>query len=153
MLECHPVSEIFPLMEGAEYDALKADIAANGLREPIWLHPDGRIIDGRNRYRACYELGLVPKYKTWDGNGSLLAFVLSLNLHRRHLSSSQRAMIALDVLPIMEEEARARMVAGAIATNTGSQRIDYPEDMQGKAAKQAATMMGTNRIRTQGQTL
>ena len=145
MLECHPVSEIFPLMEGAEYDALKADIAANGLREPIWLHPDGRIIDGRNRYRACYELGLVPKYKTWDGNGSLLAFVLSLNLHRRHLSSSQRAMIALDVLPIMEEEARARMVAGAIATNTGSQRIDYPEDMQGKAAKQAATMMGTNR--------
>ena len=145
MLECHPVSEIFPLMEGAEYDALKADIAANGLRESIWLHPDGRIIDGRNRYRACYELGLVPKYKTWDGNGSLLAFVLSLNLHRRHLSSSQRAMIALDVLPIMEEEARARMVAGAIATNTGSQRIDYPEDMQGKAAKQAATMMGTNR--------
>jgi N6-adenosine-specific RNA methylase IME4 len=100
-------------MADDEFEALKADIAANGLREPIWLHPDGRILDGRNRYRACCDLGLVPEYKTWDGNGSLAAFVVSLNLHRRHLSSSQRAMIALDVLPMMEEEARERKVVAA----------------------------------------
>lgn len=93
-LQWHPVSDIFPLMEGEEYVALLADIAAHGLREAIWLHPDGRIIDGRNRYRACCELGLAPALRTWDGRGSLTAFVVSLNLHRRHLNESQRAMVA-----------------------------------------------------------
>ncbi len=90
----HEVANLFPLMEGADFDALKADIAEYGLREPIWLHPDGSIIDGRNRHRACIELGIMPEHETWNGNGSLVAFVVSLNLHRRHLSESQRAMVA-----------------------------------------------------------
>ena len=90
----HEVSNIFPLMTGTEFDALKADIAAHGQREPIWLHQDGRIVDGRNRHRACVELGIAPRFQTWDGDGSLVAFVVSLNLHRRHLTESQRAMIA-----------------------------------------------------------
>ena len=94
MKEFHEVANIFPLMQGDEFDALKADIAANGLREPVWLHSDGRIIDGRNRYRACRDLGVEPMYRTWDGGGSLVSFVVSLNLHRRHLTESQRAMIA-----------------------------------------------------------
>jgi N6-adenosine-specific RNA methylase IME4 len=92
--EYHEVSSLFPLLEGAEYEALKADIAQNGLLEPIWLHPDGSIIDGRNRYRACIETGTEPRFRTWSGEGSLVAFVLSLNLHRRHLDESQRAMVA-----------------------------------------------------------
>ena len=92
--EFHDVANIFPMMQGEEFDALKADIAAHGLREAIWLHPDGRIIDGRNRYLACCELGMEPECRTWDGAGSLVAFVVSLNLHRRHLTESQRAMIA-----------------------------------------------------------
>jgi hypothetical protein len=85
--EFHEVANIFPMMQGEEFDALKADIAANGLREPIWLHPDGRIIDGRNRYRACCELSIEPEYHTWNGSGSLVSFVVSLNLHRRHLTA------------------------------------------------------------------
>jgi len=81
-------------MTDEEFEGFKADIAANGLREPIWLHPDGRIIDGRNRYRACCELGLEPPFRTWDGQGALVGLVVSLNLRRRHLSESQRAMVA-----------------------------------------------------------
>lgn len=81
-------------MQDAEYETFRADIAEHGLREPIWLHADGSIIDGRNRYRACIELGIEPAFETWNGNGSLVAFVVSLNLHRRHLTESQRAMVA-----------------------------------------------------------
>jgi hypothetical protein len=82
----------------------------------------------------------VPEYRTWDGNGSLVAFVVSLNLHRRHLTSSQRAVIALDVLPMLEEEARERMVAG-VAANP-AQLIAQGG---GEAREQAAAMTGTNR--------
>lgn len=110
-LEFHPVANIFPLLQGLEFEALKADIEANGLIEPIWLHPDGRIIDGRNRYRACNETGAEPKFEVYQGGLStfeLLAFVMSLNFHRRHLSSSQLAAIAAEILPDLEKEARER---------------------------------------------
>lgn len=141
----HEVANVFPLMQGDEYESLKEDIKANGLLTPVWLHPDGRIVDGRNRYRACKDLGIAPHFRTWDGNGSLIQFVVSLNLHRRHLTSGQRAMIAVDILPMLEAEARKRMVAGAIATNTGTQKIEYPEDKKGEAAAHAAGIVGSNR--------
>jgi N6-adenosine-specific RNA methylase IME4 len=90
----HGVANIFPMMTDAEFASLKADIAENGLREAVWLHPNGSIIDGRNRYNACTELGIVPEFREWNGDGSLVSFVVSLNLHRRHLTESQRAMVA-----------------------------------------------------------
>lgn len=98
-------------MSDSEFEGLKEDIRANGLREPIWLH-DGKIIDGRNRHRACVELGIKPEFRYWNGLGSLVAFVVSLNLHRRHLSESQRAMVGAEIKPMFEEEARARMTEG-----------------------------------------
>lgn len=100
----HEVADIFPMMSGDEYDALKADIAQNGQREPIWLHPDGRIVDGRNRHRACVDLDIAPHFRTWDGSGSLVSFVVSLNLHRRHLDTGQRAMVGLKVKEALATE-------------------------------------------------
>ena len=144
-LGSHPASETFPLMQGQEYRELLKDIQEHSQREPILVHPDGRILDGRNRWRVCCELGIEPKVRAWEDNGdSPLSVVLSLNLHRRHLTSSQKAAIAVELLPVLREEARKRMVAGAEATNTGRQKIDYPGG-QGKATEQAARMAGTNR--------
>lgn len=142
MLDFHPVANIFPLMTGNEYEALKADIAEHGLIEPVWLHQDGRIIDGRNRYRACCDLGIVPEYRTWEGNGSLVEFAVSLNLHRRHMTSSQLAVVALDILPMLEAEARERK-----ATSTGGANPQLKEiipQAEGQSRDHAAAMTGTN---------
>lgn len=91
----HPVADLFPMMTGTDFDAFVEDISTNGLREPIWLHRDGSIIDGRNRYRACREAGIEPETQTYEGDDAeLVGFVLSMNLRRRHLSESQRMMVA-----------------------------------------------------------
>ena len=67
--------------------ALVADIQEHGLREAIWIH-GGKIIDGRNRFKACERLGIKPAFRKWNGKGSLVSFVVSLNLHRRHLNEA-----------------------------------------------------------------
>jgi hypothetical protein len=59
-LEFHPLADVFPLIEGAEFDDLVADIGANGQREDIVLL-DGKVLDGRNRYRACLAAGVASR--------------------------------------------------------------------------------------------
>jgi len=93
--EVHRVAMLFPMMEGVEYDALVTDIAANGLRSPITLLDD-RILDGRNRARACQDAKVKPRFEQYGGDDPL-AFVVSQNLHRRHLNTSQRALIAAKI--------------------------------------------------------
>lgn len=94
-LEDHPLSQIFPLMEDADLDSLGDDIETNGLRDPIWLL-DGKILDGRNRYRACVKKDIDHRTEHYKGKDPL-GFVLSKNLHRRHLTTSQRAMVAANI--------------------------------------------------------
>ena len=69
----HTVASLFPMMSEAELLDLAGDIAENGLRESIWLHPDGSILDGRNRYLACQKAGVEPTFRTWDGQGSAVS--------------------------------------------------------------------------------
>ena len=106
-------------MSGAEFDALVGDIRAHGLREPIVLH-EGMILDGRNRYRACGAAGVEPAFEDWDQDGtaagcknetvsflSAQAYVVSKNLHRRHLNDQERAFIAAE-LPSLKRGPVAR---------------------------------------------
>jgi hypothetical protein len=89
--ELHPLCTLFPRLVGMEFLSLRDDIKANGLRQPIVLHGE-LILDGGNRYRACLEAGIEPAFEQFHG-GSVVAFVLSQNLHRRHLSAGQQAAI------------------------------------------------------------
>ena len=83
-LDFHPLANVFPLMEGAEFNDLVADIGANGQREDIVLL-DGKVLDGRNRYRACLAAGIAPRAVAFspDVHGESMAFVISKNLKRR----------------------------------------------------------------------
>ena len=94
--EAHPVSELFPVMDDDAYAALKADIAAHGQAEPIVLWKK-QLIDGRHRLQACKELGMKPVVVDISDSEDPLAYVISHNLHRRHLSTSQRAMVAAKI--------------------------------------------------------
>ncbi len=62
-LAFHPLANVFPLLEGEEFDALVADIAASGLCEAVWLY-EGQILDGRNRYRACQAWAATVRHGT-----------------------------------------------------------------------------------------
>jgi predicted XRE-type DNA-binding protein len=101
-LSAHPLANLFPLMNDADFAALQDDIAKQGLLEPLWLH-EGQILDGRNRYKACKALGIQPQVRTYQGTDPL-GFVLSMNLVRRHLNESQRAMVATDVATMRQGE-------------------------------------------------
>lgn len=92
-LRAHPAADLFPMLDGTEFAALVDDIREHGQREPIAVMPDGSILDGRNRMRACQHLGIEPATWVYEGDDPI-AVVVSLNLKRRHLNTSQRAMIA-----------------------------------------------------------
>ena len=94
-LAFHAIADIFPLMDGQPLADLTEDIKIHGLREPIWLY-EGQILDGRNRWRACQAAGVEPVFVDYQGSDPV-GFVVSLNLHRRHLNESQRAVSAAKV--------------------------------------------------------
>lgn len=89
-MEFHPAAEAFPIMNKTRLAELQEDIKKHGLREPITLC-DGMILDGRNRYKACMELGITPETRIYEGNP--WDFTWSCNGQRRDLDADQRYLI------------------------------------------------------------
>jgi ParB-like chromosome segregation protein Spo0J len=118
--EFHHLSKLFPLMDEAELEELAEDIRKQGLREPIVLH-EGLILDGRNRYRACQRADIEPKYREFDG-ADPLEYVVSANLHRRHLDDRQRAMIGAEVAKLLHGQ-RQRGQLASVPTQTQAARL------------------------------
>ncbi len=77
-MPAHPIAQLFPEMDADAYQAVKTDIAKNGVQAPVLTYR-GQILDGRHRDRACYELGMACPTQEWDGQSPWLA-VQSLNL-------------------------------------------------------------------------
>lgn len=90
--QIHPLANLFPRLSEREFEALKEDIKKNGQQVPILLY-QGKILDGEARSKACDDLGIEPITEEYKGDDPL-GRLLSLNVRRRHLNESQRAMIA-----------------------------------------------------------
>jgi hypothetical protein len=113
----HPLSAAFPSMGEDEFQALYDDIETQGQNEPIIIH-DGMVLDGWNRYQVLKKAALPIKHKTFDGNDPV-AFVQSQNLHRRHLTESQRAaaVVAVSAWRPAHREKKVATVATLSKTN------------------------------------
>jgi hypothetical protein len=134
----HPAAELFPLMAEPELGALAEDIRAHGLRQPIVMH-QGKVLDGRNRLLACERAGVEPRFVEWRGTDSPAAWVVSQNLHRRHLTDTQRKFIAAEAQKLYAEEARGRMEEGR---NQYSSPTADRREGSGTAAENAARDLG-----------
>lgn len=118
-MEVHEAAQIFPIDE--EHVAeLGRDIATNGLLLPIETL-DGKIIDGRRRLRACELADVKPKFHAIETSDPV-AYVLSLNLHRRHLTETQRGMIGARAKKLYEAQAKERMHEGQKSGGRGHKK-------------------------------
>lgn len=124
-------------MNEQEFAELKADIQEQGLLEPIITY-EGKILDGRNRFMACNELGIKPEFVPYTGN-TPLHYVVSKNLKRRHLTAAQKAFVALEIEKRLGEIAKKQQ-----GTRTdifaNCEKVDF---MPIRAEKQAAEIVGT----------
>lgn len=141
-LVAHPASRLFPPMTDTEFTELCTDIAAHGLEDAIVLF-DGQILEGNNRYRACLQTGVAPKFTVWDGDDPI-TYVISKNLHRRHLTPGQKAAIAVEAEAMYKEAARQRQAHGQTAPGK-TLRAHSPELEKGRALDQAAQAVGASR--------
>jgi ParB-like chromosome segregation protein Spo0J len=88
----HPACDAWPQMSEDALAKLAEDIKANGLREPATITTDGLMLDGRNRALACERVGVKLNTVVFKGS-DMVAFVISKNLHRRHLPKRDLAFI------------------------------------------------------------
>lgn len=136
-LDVHPAADIFPSMSGDEFDRLVEDIKQHGQINDIELY-DGKILDGKHRYRACMKLGIEPKTIGVDfAIKDPIAHVVSLNVHRRHLNESQRAMVAAKLAEIFAADAkdRKKRKPKSVVANLP------PQKEKGKSRDKAAKLM------------
>jgi N6-adenosine-specific RNA methylase IME4 len=122
------------MMGSSELHALAEDIRRNGLLHPITTY-EGRILDGRNRFAACQKAGITPRFEPYKGMEPL-ALVISANVMHRHLTGCQRAILAADLLPRLEVEAKQRM-------RQGRAKLPDPKK-QGRARDHAAATFGVS---------
>ncbi len=134
-VQIHELAAIFPIMEGQEFEDFKISINA-GQQFPIVMY-ENIVIDGRQRLKACQELGKKIMAVNWKGTGSVEEFIYASNVARRHLNAGQKAAFAVKILPNIAEEAAQRKKAG--------KAIDHVEKIpQGRSAYLAGEKLGVN---------
>lgn len=128
--EVHAAAALFPMIGDAEWPSFVDDIRTNGQRKKIVrirVGPSWLILDGRNRLRACLELKIEPEFRifgeeTSDG-ADPIAFVVSENVHRRHLNETQRAFVGAELVPMYEAHAKERQRAAGGDKRSGERPL------------------------------
>lgn len=139
-MKFHPAAEVFAMLGDSELKALADDIRENGQREPIIRWGDV-IVDGRNRFRACALAGRDPmfEHREFKDDAEVAMFVLSMNVHRRHLNESQRGMAVAKLLPMFEHAAKDRTIEagrlGGSSVAKGVANLPDPSRSRDDAAK------------------
>lgn len=142
----HPVAALFPMMDDTALAELTDDIKTHGLHQPIVLnHDETVIVDGRNRYQACRKLKLEPDFEVLSDeytDDDLRDYVISANLKRRHLNTSQRSMVAtaLEKL-IAATNPRGRRPGESSQTGEDIRERDYAAERTRMSATKAAAAL------------
>ena len=138
----HRLADVFPLIEGTEFDDLVIDAKTYGIREPIWIL-DEQILDGRNRYRAAKAAGVECRERIYTGDDPV-SFVISANLKRRHLSTSQRAMVAAKLATLERGDnqhspiGETSQAQAAQLLNVGKRSVERAAEVRDGAAMRGA---------------
>jgi ParB-like nuclease domain len=152
VLPVHPAADLFPPLKSDELRELGEDIKKNGLREPIILWAEDyaedpadtewQVLDGRNRLDAMEMVGLPvvvvkdrqlvrqPRYLVGRGDRRTspvvdpYEYVLSANIHRRHLTAEQKREIIAKVIKAQPEKSDRQIakIAKASPTTVGTVR-------------------------------
>lgn len=142
---CEQYKNIIPRPTTEEYSALKLSIQEEGIKLPLVVNSQNLLLDGYTRYQAAKELGLcdVPvEIKSFDSEEEEKTYIISVNLHRRHLNTAQKAELGLMLLEAEQEKAKKRMLAG--------KEVDPVQNFAqgvetGKAMELAAQKVGISR--------
>lgn len=140
VLKAHKAADIFPMMDADPFSELQKDIKEHGQREPIWVY-EGKILDGRNRYKACTNLRKRPLVRQYTGDDPV-AFVWSENGVRRHLTKHRLTAIAVEMLPALESEAAKRHGHGATAPGRRMGPRGPKRSRGNKSVENAAKLVG-----------
>lgn len=105
-MQFHEIANVWPMLDDEKLSELVDDIKLNGLINPIWTF-EGKILDGRNRFRACLIAQVKPVFKEYTGDEPT-AFAVSLNDKRRHMNKGALAAVAAELEPYFAKDAEKR---------------------------------------------
>ena len=152
----HPVASLFPMIGDEELQALADDIKANGQREKIMcayldeeMLDDLVVIDGRNRFKACQIAGVEPEFTTnyLLGPDDIGPWIMSHNRHRRHMSKTQMACVAVEYEKWLAVEAKKRQVEAGEVYGRGKVVENLPQpnsESASRASDEAGAMLGVS---------
>ena len=126
----HPAAELLPMMTDDEFQSLCADVDSQGFLHPVRVDNDGLLIDGRNRLQVAWAISLDPIIEHYQPVDTV-AYVISENVERRHLTTGQRAILGEKIanLPNGLKEGSASALASSLTSqNAAAAQVNVSPD-------------------------